>query len=95
MYKKKFPVGHHYHVAHVALQHDTIGILGKKNGEIVASGTVSKKQIEELQKRGLPTFENNIIVDYKEYEKLCQEYIYEKEAYIEANNIKIEGLTYA
>lgn len=93
MYKKKFPAGHHYHLAHVALQHDTIGILGKKNNEIVASGTISKQQVEDLQKRSDLTFmDNNFVVDYEEYNKLCQEFIYEKEAYIEVNQIEIKGV---
>ncbi len=87
MNKLKYSPGKHYHEAHVALNHSKYGILGEKDGEIIASGSVSVTQVKELQKRDLKMIENDFVVDYKEYAKLVQEFIYEKEDFIEKNHL--------
>lgn len=87
MSRLKYSPGKHYHEAHIALQHKTIGIVGEKDGEIIASGTISIKQVKELEKRDLKMLGNDFIVDYKEYEQLVQEFIYEKEDYIDKGHL--------
>lgn len=91
MYEFKFKPGKHYHIAHMAIYHDKIGILASKNGEFVASGTLSKKQVERLSQENLEKYEEDYVVDYETYEKLHSEFKEEKDKYIIENNIPIDA----
>ena len=90
-YKNKFLPGKHYVVAHNAIAHPTIGIIGvEDNGDISGSGMIAKIQVKELRNRGVELREDDFVLSYNEFEQYCSDYQKLKDEYIEENKIPLE-----
>ena len=90
----KYPSGKHYSDASHALKSE-YGLLGvDENGEPLAHGTISKNIADKLQSIDTKMDESgeNFIVSYDEYSKLVNEFLKEREQYIEDNNLEITPL---
>ena len=86
-YQRKHLPGDHYNQAFKAISSET-GILGTdKNGDIVASGTISKEQATRLFDSNTPSEGNDFVVEYDIYEALTGEFAYKTDLYIEKHKL--------
>jgi hypothetical protein len=87
-----YPVGNHYMKAHDAIAHDKITMFGMEDDKVMAQGSISKKQVDALAKKGINPVKDEdgdlvIKVPYAQYEKIRADFQEEKDAYVKDNKL--------
>jgi len=91
MKKLKYPAGVHYHNAYMSLvsRYSIVIMENGYYGYYVAIAGISKNIESILRKRNIPLDKEEFIVTRKMYDACSRLFLYEKEKYIEQNNIEI------
>lgn len=89
-YTMKYPPGNHYHEAYEKISSSMSISAQNDEGLIVAQGSISKYQEEELRKGGNIIDDNSFIVTREEYDMLHGQYLYQKDMYIDKHELYVD-----